>query len=367
MGRPERHDVDYFPFYAKDGRTLFILETKYQSKGTGFFTNVLRFLALQPDHHFSIEAPADMLYFFSKTKCDEESGVDMLWMMATTGKIDMDLFEEHRVIASQALLNSIEDAYRKRSNNIIHMDQIRAFFDKDSDSSHDNWRPEYKDWALSPEERRRREGARRELANALKKGILKRMPCAICGSAVSEGHHRDYSKPLEVEWLCRSHHNIAAKEPAIVPDTSAGMDDTGGGQQEVSGIRTQRKGKERKVKDSKGKNTKEDISSEPQEPSEPPIIEMPLISKNGEPPKTYPIYQIDIDDWTDAYPSLDILSRLKAIRQWSISNPLKKKTPKGIRKHITTWLEKDHNSGKFKKDELAKQYQPPLEDLNKDD
>ena len=110
-------------------------------------------------------------------------------------------------------------------------------------------------------------------------------------------------------------------------------------------------------------------SSEVQGPTEPIIIEMPLISKNGLPPKTHPIYQSDIDDWADAYPTLDILSRLKAIRQWSISNPLKQKTAKGIRRHITTWLEKDHNSGKFKGgiDTPPEPDQTPLEDLSNDD
>ncbi len=55
MARPERHDVDYFPFYVKDGRTLFILESKYGCMGTGFFTNVMRFLCQTPDHHFCIQ------------------------------------------------------------------------------------------------------------------------------------------------------------------------------------------------------------------------------------------------------------------------------------------------------------------------
>ena len=77
MARPERHDVDYFPFIVKDGRTLFILESKYDCKGTGFFTNLLRFLSQQPDHHYSIKDESDKMFFFSKMKCDEESGMDI--------------------------------------------------------------------------------------------------------------------------------------------------------------------------------------------------------------------------------------------------------------------------------------------------
>ena len=124
MARPERNDVDYFPFYAKDGRTLFILESKYGCEGTGFFTNVLRFLALIPGHHFCIAEDSDRLFFFSKTKCSEEKGNDMLNIMSTTGKIDRKLWEEKEVIASQSFLDSIEDAYRLRKTPIIKMAEI---------------------------------------------------------------------------------------------------------------------------------------------------------------------------------------------------------------------------------------------------
>lgn len=47
----------------------------------------------------------------------------------------------------------------------------------------------------------------------LKMGILSgkvRKPkhCSICGTTTKriEGHHKDYSKPLEVEWLCTACH-----------------------------------------------------------------------------------------------------------------------------------------------------------------
>lgn len=41
---------------------------------------------------------------------------------------------------------------------------------------------------------------------ALRKGLLQRQPCKVCAVAGAHAHHTDYSKPLEVEWLCRKHH-----------------------------------------------------------------------------------------------------------------------------------------------------------------
>jgi hypothetical protein len=127
-GRDERHNADYFPFYAKEGKTLFILESKYGCKGTGFFTNVMRFLTLQDYHHFCIAEEVDRLYFFSKMKCDEESAMDMLKLMATTGKLSRDLFNLSQVICSPDLLDSLKRLYRERHNPIITIEEIEAFY-----------------------------------------------------------------------------------------------------------------------------------------------------------------------------------------------------------------------------------------------
>jgi len=49
--------------------------------------------------------------------------------------------------------------------------------------------------------------AHNAVARALKKGILERMPCVMCGETkLVHAHHDDYSKPLEVMWLCVIHH-----------------------------------------------------------------------------------------------------------------------------------------------------------------
>jgi hypothetical protein len=48
--------------------------------------------------------------------------------------------------------------------------------------------------------------AHHALRAALRRGDIKRGPCAVCGSLRTDGHHPDHSKALEVVWLCRKHH-----------------------------------------------------------------------------------------------------------------------------------------------------------------
>lgn len=45
-----------------------------------------------------------------------------------------------------------------------------------------------------------------KLCMAVHDGKITRQNCSICGEPNAEGHHTDYSKPLEVVWLCDKHH-----------------------------------------------------------------------------------------------------------------------------------------------------------------
>lgn len=48
---------------------------------------------------------------------------------------------------------------------------------------------------------------RRQTRSAILAGTLVRQPCEVCGAEKVDAHHDDYSKPLDVRWLCRTHHN----------------------------------------------------------------------------------------------------------------------------------------------------------------
>lgn len=61
--------------------------------------------------------------------------------------------------------------------------------------------------------------ARAKLRQAVEKGlIVKPQVCEDCPRAYGiEGHHDDYSKPLEVRWLCKMCHLVTHKR---IKDTS---------------------------------------------------------------------------------------------------------------------------------------------------
>lgn len=50
-----------------------------------------------------------------------------------------------------------------------------------------------------------RKKANSAVNNAVRDGRLLRHPCWVCGEK-AVAHHADYSRPLDVVWLCQAHH-----------------------------------------------------------------------------------------------------------------------------------------------------------------
>lgn len=61
------------------------------------------------------------------------------------------------------------------------------------------------DWRKKHPER---EHAQSALNWAVKIGLVKKLPCFVCGLD-AEAHHPDYDRPLDVVWLCSAHHKQA--------------------------------------------------------------------------------------------------------------------------------------------------------------
>ena len=73
-----------------------------------------------------------------------------------------------------------------------------------------------------------------------------------------------------------------------------------------------------------------------------PVLTIPLNLKG----EFFHVYQKDVDGWQDTFQAIDVLQVLKECRQWSVDNPSRRKTKAGIRRHISAWLGKEHNSAR---------------------
>ena len=95
------------------------------------------------------------------------------------------------------------------------------------------------------------------------------------------------------------------------------------------------KGEERRVKESKG-----DVCAEPQAASTPPVILLPL--NDG---TEYPVSQEQCREWEGLYPAVDVIQQLRNMKGWIDANPARRKTLRGIKAFIVTWLGREQDKG----------------------
>ncbi len=60
--------------------------------------------------------------------------------------------------------------------------------------------------------------ARTAITLAVRKGEITKQHCVVCGGIEVQGHHEDYSLPLDVVWLCRAHHNAVHRGEIVIED-----------------------------------------------------------------------------------------------------------------------------------------------------
>lgn len=102
-------------------------------------------------------------------------------------------------------LNFCKDCVKERVRNHNHTTdgrQVASDWNKTEKGRAKQKRHTQRFRRLNPEKYK----AHQIAGNAVRSGKLIRQPCGVCGEPKSEKHHDDYSKPLEVRWLCRTHH-----------------------------------------------------------------------------------------------------------------------------------------------------------------
>ena len=101
------------------------------------------------------------------------------------------------------------------------------------------------------------------------------------------------------------------------------------------------------LKELKELKDKEKDGAEPQEASTPPAPVFLAIPLKGD--SEHLILESTVLEWEAAWPGLDVRKCLRSCKQWNKANSLRRKTAKGISKHVVSWLERDHNAGKCRK------------------
>lgn len=99
-----------------------------------------------------------------------------------------------------------------------------------------------------------------------------------------------------------------------------------------------------RVEHSRAENRREEYSDMPESAEAAParrlLISIPLNDKSE-----YPVYQDQVDSWSELFPAVDIPQELRKMKGWCEANPSKRKTKRGILRFINNWLSGEQDKG----------------------
>jgi hypothetical protein len=124
MARPQRNDVDYFPFYCKTGNTNDYIEATYGNDGFAAWVKLLRELARTDYHYLNLSVKQKLMTIVAKCKVSEDVLMAIISDLVELGEFDAELWNENRIVWSEKFTSSIEDAYKKRNNKIFKKEEL---------------------------------------------------------------------------------------------------------------------------------------------------------------------------------------------------------------------------------------------------
>ena len=95
---------------------MFFIESKYKNDGHSTWLKILRELAKADYHFLNLNDEIQLMYLSAKCFISEEKLNDIICDLVKLGEFDKELWEDYKVIFSEKFVDSIRDAYKKRSN-----------------------------------------------------------------------------------------------------------------------------------------------------------------------------------------------------------------------------------------------------------
>lgn len=124
MARPERNTVDYYPHMVGDGKKMFFIEKKYGNDGYATWHKILEKICATEYHFLNLNKEEEVMYLAAKCNVVEDVLISIINDLTRLGAFDKELWE-CKIIWSQQLVDSIEDAYYKRNNDCITLLSLR--------------------------------------------------------------------------------------------------------------------------------------------------------------------------------------------------------------------------------------------------
>jgi hypothetical protein len=118
MARGQRFNVDYFPHDCKSSRELQLIEKTYGNDGYVVWYKLMEQLSISDNHYIDINEEINLLFLCGEFNVDFEK-VELIFETLLKLNILSKRLYSNKILFCQDLVVRLEDAYKKRTTNII--------------------------------------------------------------------------------------------------------------------------------------------------------------------------------------------------------------------------------------------------------
>lgn len=123
-GRPQKNNVEFLPLFVRKGNKVGYIDQRYGNDGYATFMRILIKLADTDFHFLDLSKPMHVMLMASDCKIEKDLLFNIIDDLAELGKFEPNLWKECKVIWCQDLVDSLQEAYKKRSNNCMTFDNL---------------------------------------------------------------------------------------------------------------------------------------------------------------------------------------------------------------------------------------------------
>jgi len=125
MARPQKTNVDYFPHPCKNGDRMNFMREKYGNDGYTAWYMLLEKLGNAHNHYLDLSDKMQFMLVASAIKVPETRFTEIIRDLVTLNAFDKEFWEEYSVVYSEEFVETVSDAYSKRSNDPITKNGLR--------------------------------------------------------------------------------------------------------------------------------------------------------------------------------------------------------------------------------------------------
>lgn len=129
MARPEKNTVEYFPHPVTHGKKMSYLEKKYGNDGYATWFKILEEMGNTEYHYLDLSDDVQLMFLSDRCLVSEKVLTDIINDLIRLKEFDKKLWEENRILFNEKFIESIKDAYKKRSNACINKNSLLLLLD----------------------------------------------------------------------------------------------------------------------------------------------------------------------------------------------------------------------------------------------